>query len=543
MAATSYTVFLLKESVANIRGALDLAKPTTEHPLDPNFGLSGALFVGEQKETTPPWVELLNPYLRTPVKSATAANISALLLLEYEKRVFAFTFGHGRSLLAPSCWVRDFGLKVTLNRVDPSKLRSIDSKVYDDLVRTRRTQTSRSSAMSEFELDVARDLVRGVTGEPKSTTFFNQLVGADGLKFSTPIAFADIGDLLNELLEAYKDDAYKKNFGWIDNVKETDPQIAHELDALLVGTLRKGEIDGMHLAPADILNWGNCGGFNFTCGDRNSRYVELELGDYLRTLGAKCATLELSALHRHQVRVYHMDEDELRDMWSVYDCLVWETAHNGGTYVLFDGRWFEIANSYCEYVSDFAAALAVDAIKLPTGIIGDDEDVYNAAVAKADPTQFALLDRVMVESAGAATPIEFCDLFTTGKHLIHVKKRSSSATLSHLFSQGSVSGDLFLRDSTLRKDVATKLREMKKTAHADLISRDRPSAPEFRVVYAVLAPVGKVWPPRLPFFSAVNLMHHAGLIQSLGFQVSLQHVQQLPKPPVMKSGAKAPCAN
>jgi len=231
------------------------------------------------------------------------------------------------------------------------------------------------------------------------------------------------------------------------------------------------------------------------------------------------------------VRVLYDGSDDLRDMWSVYDCLVWETEIKARKYTLFDGRWFEIAEDYAARVKNFVATLATDPIALANAKAGDSEERYNKSIEKGDPARFALLDRQTVLPSNAASRIEFCDLLSVDGHIIHVKKRSSSATLSHLFSQASVSCDVFLQDSSVRNDVAGKLKKMKKKAHAKLMTKERPDSSKYHVVYAVLAKEGKKWPPELPFFSAVNLLHHASRIQNLGFKVTLQHVKQLPVKP------------
>lgn len=527
MSTQTYTVYLLKDTVTKFEEALDDAKNRRAYPLIPEFGLPGTLFVGSQNRSTPDWVDLLTPYLQTPLEGAFTANISAVLMLQYENRIFAFSFGYGKNLLLNTSWVRDFGLRVTLNRVNPEKLRSIDSKTYEDLVRSTRTQTSRSSKVESFQLDVARDLVRGVTGDARDTTFFKRLTGSDALKFSTTIAIADIADLLDELLAAYHDDTYKAHFGWIDNIKEVDLAVAAQLNGRLLEALQKSELDGMHLAPADVIDWEDIAGFNFTRGEKNTHFLELELEQYIEVLGDKLPELTLDQLRQHKVRVRYEDSDELRDMWNVYDCLIWETVIKTKRYVLFDGRWFEIAADYAARVKEVIASLLADSIVLPEAELGQDEEQYNISVEKGDARRFALLDRQTVRPSSASSPIEFCDLLSIDGHIVHVKKRSSSATLSHLFSQASVSCDIFLQDASVRKDVASKLRKMKKPAHAKLIPKAKPSPAEYHVVYAVLAREGKIWPPELPFFSAVNLVHHAGRIQNLGFKVTLQHVKQV----------------
>jgi Family of unknown function (DUF6119) len=66
--------------------------------------------------------------------------------------------------------------------------------------------------------------------------------------------------------------------------------------------------------------------------------------------------------------------------------------------------------------------------------------------------------------------IELCDLLTRNRRLIHVKKRGTSSTLSHLFSRGVVSAELLARESPFR----TSARE--RAAALDRPSRNGPEA-------------------------------------------------------------------
>jgi len=395
------------------------------------------------------------------------------------------------------------------------------------MVLAKRRQASRSSHVDTFELDVARDLLRGVTGDSMDPTFFKRLTGSDSICLTTDLPFSAFGDLLDELLAAYVEDKYKANFGWIDNVKEVDPAVRKELDELLVEALRHKETSGMHLAPADDVEWRSISGFTYTGGKKNLLYGELDLEDYVRDiLAGRLKALTMDHLKRHKVRTRLEDSDFVIDQWPVYDCLVWETEFKGKRFVLFDGRWFEVEKAYAARVRNFLTSIAKISVPMPRWKVGEDEKSYNQSVADTDPKQFALLDRQTVRTDGVASPIEFCDLMSRTGHLIHVKKRSSSATLSHLFSQGSVSADAFLRDEGVRREIQSKLKTLHKEFHATRIPTARPNPGDFEVVYAILAKDTAPWPPDLPFFSAVNLMHHASRVQNMGFKVSLQHVRQ-----------------
>jgi uncharacterized protein (TIGR04141 family) len=459
-------------------------------------------------------------------RSAVRCGCFGSAVVSHENRIFAISFGYGKNLLAEACWIQDFGLKVTLNRVDPSKLRSIDAKTYEDLVLVTRKQTSRKSTVDSFQLDVGRDLVSAVAGEPSDTTFFKRVAGADSLKVATELPFSELDAVLTELLAAYKDTRYKQQFDWIDQIRQVDPAIKNELDNALLASLKEHRIENMHLAPADVVEWEEIDGFNFTGGGKTVRYLELELERYLEAVHSRLEALTVEQLKRHKVRVWLCESEQFQDRWSVYECIVWETELRDRKYVIFSGRWFEINLSYAEKVTAFVVDATSNALRLPDATFGMEERDYNENVASSNPNEFALLDRVTFKPSGASSSIEICDLLSARSHFIHVKKRSSSATLSHLFSQGGVSCDLFLQDPSLRAQVRKHLEEQGKQQHAELFPESRPVASSYEIVYVVISTQQDPWAPKLPFFSAVNFMHHASRIRNLNFSVKLQHVKQ-----------------
>ncbi len=520
------TIFLLKDDIPDPVVAIDRKKLRRTIALTGELGLPGTLFIGSQHRAIPQWVNMMNPLLVQEIPAVYTASISAVLIVQYQDRFFALTFGYGRTLLAPRWLVRDFGLRVTLNKVDPIKLRSVDSKIYDDIVVSTRRQTSQQSKVETFGLDISRALLRGVTGEVDEHDIFTRITGSTPVQVTTELAFTDLGEIISDVLEAYTDDVYQEHFPWVDNVREVDLAMHAELDQQLIDAINAEDLAGAYLSAPEIVDWERIHRFTYTHASDIS-YLELSLGDYLHVLEEHDVDIDIDVLKRHRVRVQYDGDDAFHDKWCIYECLVWETTLGNGRFVLLDGLWFEIAPHYAEAVSNYVTSITTHDIPFPNSVEGQGEDDYNSAVEAEDVHNLALLDRVTFTPTQATTPIEFCDLFSAGGHLIHVKKRSSSGTLSHLFSQGSVSSDLFLQDEQLRNAVRQKLNDLGKPALAALIPNDRPNSSEYEVVYAVIAPpVYGAWPPSLPFFSSVNLMHHAKRVQNLGFKVSLQYIQQ-----------------
>ena len=119
-----------------------------------------------QNPSKPPrWLTFLEDALDQKPKLYNASN-GALLLIRRGKRTFALSLGHGRHLLQPGIWEENFGLRETLNSVDPGRLTSVDRKTFDAISRHTRTQASQDGDVHAFGLNVEQDLLRAAKGWP-----------------------------------------------------------------------------------------------------------------------------------------------------------------------------------------------------------------------------------------------------------------------------------------------------------------------------------------------------------------------------------------
>ena len=126
------------------------------------------------------------------------------------------SFGYGKSLLRPGTWEEDFGLRVTLNAVDPSRIRSIDRVKFDAISQHSQIQASREANIIEFGLDVEQDILRAVTGKPRDAALATQLTGKDALKADVRLVLSDIPSYLVRLGEIFVQNTYKEHFSWVD---------------------------------------------------------------------------------------------------------------------------------------------------------------------------------------------------------------------------------------------------------------------------------------------------------------------------------------
>jgi uncharacterized protein (TIGR04141 family) len=142
-----------------------------------------------------------------------------------------------------------------------------------------------------------------------------------------------------------------------------------------------------------------------------------------------------------------------------------------------------------------------------------------------------------------ATAIEICDVATKARQLIHVKKGTSSSSLSHLFAQGVVSSELLHMDPDFRKKVAKLLADgFSPTAKAKkrITGSGAGRAGDFawlhsndfephtcEVVYAIMTDKSHTMrKDELPFFSKINLRMRCQELRRMGFKYSLALVRK-----------------
>jgi uncharacterized protein (TIGR04141 family) len=170
----------------------------------PVGALVGDLYVKTSVDRAPAWLSLFEDAVRLDRNSIYNASSAAIFLITVGNRNFAMTFGYGKSLLHPGCWEEDFGLKVTLNSVDPQKIRSIDRVKFDAISQHSQIQASTDAGIADFGLDVEQDLLRAVTGKPRRGDLGSRLTGKDALKCDVRITLEDVPRLLAAYLDRFQ---------------------------------------------------------------------------------------------------------------------------------------------------------------------------------------------------------------------------------------------------------------------------------------------------------------------------------------------------
>lgn len=516
------TISLLKEGLGR-DDVLRKDKEVAGHRVSSINRTADSLFTDGVPSHPPKWADYLDPHTPSDLKSSLfSASASAVLVLEASERVFAVTWGQGRHLLESDNLVQDFGLKVVLNTVAPDQLKSVDAKTIDETTVHTRRDVSRDSNFAAFGLDPIQDLLRAVTGTPRDPNLARRLTGSDSLGIHTREQVPYLVGLVGRLLEAYEGETYKENFDFIDFLRpERSNARKLELDEVLVEALQSRDIDDVHLAAPETLDWLDIEGFRYRTNiDSDQLDADPRISAYLDLRdGSEIAFDDLKSDHLVALRA---SDGAIANTWSIYKSLVYQVEHDEYLYVLSAGEWFRVDKDYRSRVEAEVEQLT-KATDLPDADLGTDEDTYNKKAAEA--LGALCLDKHLIYDGGP-DKMEVCDILTKEGRFIHVKLRGSSSTLSHLFTQGTNSAERLLVDGDFRQKARAMISDVDPT-FVEVVPQDRPKSPaDHEVTFAVVTRSKRETPLTLPFFSVISLRAAAQRLTAFGFRVTIAAIPE-----------------
>ena len=479
--------------------------------------------LGTTVRHSPAWADFLA--LTSDEKTQLRSNLSyGLVFIPIQNRWFCVAFGMGHLKLEPSSLEQNFGLRVVLNEIDPTQLRSMDIRTPDSNTLVRRSQTSRGSDQHIFNVDIDTDLVRVLAGKPKVTTFALRLAGADALTIHRRVLVDDLPTVCAEALEISKKTRYKEHFGWIDHIRHIrDGGLIGRLDSTVVAAFERaleGSIDpNLHLAFPNVYDPEHTKRLRYRGFRSQESYADLDLAGYLDALKKRGVTgYRLMNLKTHTVCEVDDHGSNWGGKWRIGECVGFEVEMDGSTHVVSGGKWYQVDNDVASQAR--RAFEKLGRVEMPPAMVGESEPEYNDRIGRPG-TGFLCLDRKLIKPPNATTRIEVCDLVDRNGRLVHVKNKSASSRLSHLFEQGTVSGRVLKIDDESRDMVRNRITEVEqlvgKRGYEDVLPSSKESfrPEEFKVVYAVIAGEHE---RRLPFFSLVALRRATRELRGLGYE-------------------------
>ncbi len=477
-------------------------------------GELGILYVEAGYTSEPNWVGLFKGILSKKEIDLTTKSVRALLIANVKHRKLCLPFGHAHFLINPLAIERNFGLKVALNMGGKSSLRAVDKTSLDVVQIQSKEQSSKEVGIANFDFDYETDILKSITARNEEGTA--TLSGRDSIAMAVAVELTNLRKFLEDLLAKYESKKYKEKFAWVDNVANVrDRSVIEQLDQLLLTKIANHNHD-VWLAIPEVLNWEEISGFSYRMRKHPAVSPDIHLASWLKdTVDDDAVDVEL--LKRKRITAHDINYEPYKH-WPVYHCLNAELDFGGAKYILNDGSWYAIDVNFVASVNAFFDSIEESTVTLPPSGFKKEPE-YNGFVASSHPDRFCLMDRKLIEIGSGRNPIEFCDLFSNTKQLIHVKKYGGSSVLSHLFQQGVVSGEMFLSESSFRIAV-NKLLEQK-------FQLDHPAAPQkaadYEICYAIMSDVPG--PLHVPFFSKVVLKNAVKRLTAYGYRVTKKKIE------------------
>lgn len=527
------TFYLLDETVTDFDQALLPQKlegegAFEEIPLQEGLPFEARAYLQADHASEPKWLRLIQPHLQMddPGRLRNIHN-SLLLLIRTDDRFFAVSCGYGFLALDRRHMEQGFGLRTTLNAIDPTKIKTLDVRNIDVVTRQRRTSVNYDSGIADFDLNLDQDLVRFAAGQPSDTALGKRMQGADSLSWTREVAFTELGEMCRTLYDCWSQETYLQTFPFIDHLKEVrDETLLDVLDSSLREALDGRQTERLTLAYPELSNWDRAECYRIYQGRIRGECDEVDLEAVYRFLDE----FDLRDIDPTKVNVLALDDDArpVGPPNVLYDYLVFETKHDQQTYVLTLSKWYRVADDYLAQIDDAVRQILPPVgLTLPSIYEGETEQAYNARCADEN-ADLILFDRELVHLPGHSS-IEACDLLSAAGHFINVKRQTRSATLSHLFAQGTVSLELLWQYPAFR---AAVLRQAEGRGWALPFTEagitDRAG---ITCVYAVSTKKTGSLCDVLPFFSKVNLRNHKAMIESMGYRIAACIVPIVPRPP------------
>lgn len=519
----SLRLYLIKKTITKYADALRDDVTLDSYDLKHGLGLTGKFYLRPAHPLPVDWYDFVQSGIRQTLPHITSTPNAAVLFLTIDGRILALVFGTGRYLLKDTAYEADFGLLSTLNVVDPGTLRSIDVHSFQDMVVQKRVQTSRSTNLAAFEVDVTRERFRAVTGSAKDTALGGRVSGSEGgFGVAVAVEFKDLEEQCKKYMNAYSSKVYQAAFPRTDDLNVVnDPALEMQLDATVVSRLRKKQTADIYLSPPELIDFNDFSGFSFS--EKGAIADELLIDSYLVSR-SDLSSLDLDALKRHRVFLRLEAHPEPLAKWSIYRSLICEIKKGKNVYVLSNGQWHRVSAAFADRVSDYLNTIHNSTLALPSPTANIKEADYLAEASASSP-DLALMDQKFVWCDNAGSQIEVCDLFSIERHLVHAKRKKYGAMgYSHLFMQGRNSAEALVRDESFRQGARNHLASVG-AKFAKKVPKQQPKAGQFEVVFALMGTSTPTYVESLPFFSRLTLMHVAQDLRALGIDVSLKQIE------------------
>lgn len=555
---------MFEESVRNFRDAVRLAifqgpNPYEQIPLHDfsptDMGLIDAIgYFQKNNPHDPHWLDFFQQFLEIESTPPVVNLNNSLIFLmtknlgEYGTRMFAFTAGLGFHGLNRSRLEKGFGFHVALNTIAVNGVKAADTQTLDTNTRMKRVVMGQYTSIENLDLNEEEDILNYLAGRPRRLDFAKNVSGRDSLNLNKDdVRPTKFGELIEELFWRFRSTSYIDKFPGVNTLpivtdEALEEDLNHELhDSLLAGDGKQA----VHFTHPNINTWENTSYYVFHAPDGGEMSTtELEY-ERIRTFVEKHAR-ELDEFLNILVTGFDDDNNTTISERRLLDYCTFGTSGTDSTFHLLHSTWYIVSKQYLNRIDAFISNIELaDYINLPEWSkekVFDKkteeekysylEGTYNEKATEllnqaSGGELFLTLDKKNVTIPGR-TAIEPCDILSKDGLFIHVKKKSGSANLGHLWNQGLVSGDLFANSRDFRQGLLDVIeKKLGKKSWITSFTVDQAAPRNYKIVYAVGLKDFNNWKKDLPLFAKLALVNCTKRLRAQGYTVQITHVDMV----------------
>ena len=446
---------------------------------------------------------------------------SAIVFIPVKGRCFVATFGSAYHKLKGEAIEYNFGLITSLNALDSEKIKSADVASPENAMQYR-TQSPVMENWTYFDVVQNDSIVKKLQGHSleKYQHLFKNVSGSDSFRCGSQRSASEIKALCGELLNLFESNEYKEKFPNILNVLPVkDPNIIGRLDSELVNGFNQNN-DNLVFSIPEIIGM-NILNYRYKVNRRpeSEIYSDISIIDFKNYLNKNGLGDRILPEVLKKYRVEMLDEDdEIKNSYQIYRCMIFDSSLESKHYHLFDGQWFEVEK---DYLKSLKKELDPHFVTYPSllNCSYKDEGKYNENMAISVP-DFFCLDTKNISTSGK-DKIEPCDLIIYKEdkaHMIHIKVSTRSSSLSHLFKQG-VNSLHVLKSVPESKD---KLKQMILEIRDDSKLLKAIDENKYHIIYGIVTSKDpSQLSDALPIFSRISLMSALRDIKIAGIECSI----------------------
>lgn len=496
----NFSVYLLKREFNADNALKDENNLTRLTENDTNIPEGGVMYVGQSPIKQPWWKEYWG--INQELKQSSA---SAIVFLPVNDRWFAITFGSSYHNLKEKAYEYDFGIRTTLNSLDPEKIKSTDLLIPETAKR-QRIQIPNASNLTYFDFNKDESIVKRLTGAVKEeyADLIRNATGSSNLRFATVCEPDELIGLCSRLLEIYSRTDYEESFPDLQNIIPVkDPDLIASLEAKLLEEYQACS-SYLMLAIPEIVDYTTNFKVKYRGASRASEeYDDVFIGNYRNYLterGVEIDNVEL--FNRHTLSVYDENGQQLHS-YSIYKSLLFDCQLNGKTYHLCEGSWYEINSDFIAKLKTELDPIFLDAHEVLCECNQKLEGDYNndATNLASEELEACCLDTKSISPRGerAVEPCDIIALKGDSVELMHNKISTRSSLLSHLFNQGVNSAMLLLRSAEAKEKLKGLVESESLKEHID---NDK-----YHVTYGIISNKRRdMKSDTLPIFSRISLL-------------------------------------